>query len=84
MGFWLSWPAPTSFICSWCLSQMPAVPTQPGTSSASSSGLFVIALIVRFAYVRLRSGAGPFLSPWIVVIAAVIVMLMRLTNPTGA
>ena len=46
-------------------------------------GAFVIALIARFAYVRFRSGAGPFLSPWIVVIAGVIVLIIRLTNARG-
>lgn len=47
-------------------------------------GAFVIALIARFVYVKLRSGTGPFLSPWIVVIAAVIVLISRLANAGGS
>jgi hypothetical protein len=47
-------------------------------------GALVIAFAARFAYVRLRSDAGPLLSPWIVVIAAVVVLVIRLANLAGA
>jgi hypothetical protein len=47
-------------------------------------GAFVIAFAARFAYVRLRSDAGPLLSPWIVVIAAIVVLVVRVANLAGA
>jgi hypothetical protein len=41
-------------------------------------GMFLLAMLVRFIYSRIRH--RPFWSPWIVVVAGVLLLLVRLAN----
>ena len=48
-------------------------------------GAFLIALVIRWIYVRLRptDGRPPYWSPWIVVLAAIIVLVAGQAVPRG-